>query len=131
VLCGQSNGEFTELVSRLLSPPVKAVEFTDYLKELWLECNVLRRAAVNIRQTFADPISKADLCDGTSDNSRIARSLLAIDCVQAKGLRKNTGGRLSTISEAVSMFIERQAFSQQGHQADLEEIDMMICRGLL
>ena len=33
-----------------------------------------------------------------------------IDCVQAKGLRKHTNGRLVSIEEAVFMFIEREAF---------------------
>jgi hypothetical protein len=62
-MCGQSNGDFTELVGKVLAPPAKAQEMVDNLKELWLECNVLRRAAVYVRQTFADDISKADLCE--------------------------------------------------------------------
>lgn len=62
-MCGQSNGDFTELVGKVLAPPAKAQEMVDNLKELWLECNVLRRAAVYVRQTFADAISKADLCE--------------------------------------------------------------------
>ena len=97
---------------KLLQPPAKALELRENLREMWLECNVLRRAAVNVRQTFADPISKADLCDNTNDQSRVARCLLMIDCVQAKGLRKNSNGRLITIEEGIFMFIEREAFKQ-------------------
>ena len=87
---------------------------------MWLECNVLRRAAVYVRQTFADVISKADMCDSNDENSKIARSLLLIDCVQAKGLRKHTNGRWVSIEEAVFMFVEREAFKQQGLTADVE-----------
>lgn len=54
------------------------------------------------------------MCDNGNDQSRIARNMLLIDCVQAKGLRKHTNGRLVTIEEAVFMFIEREAFRQQG-----------------
>jgi hypothetical protein len=93
---------------------------------MWLECNVLRRAAVYVRQTFADVISKANMCDAVDENAVIARSLLMIDCVQAKGLRKHTNGRLVSIEEAVFMFIEREAFKQQALMADVERIDGMI-----
>jgi len=109
-LQGQSNGDFTSIVTRLLSAGAKSQEFLGSLRELWLECNVLRRAGVYVRQTFSDPISKADLCDSVSDHSRIARNLLMIDCVQAKGIRKHTNHRLITIEEAVLMFVEREAF---------------------
>ena len=112
LLSAQSNGDFSEIVSRLLQPSSKSVEFLDSLRELWLECNVLRKAAVYVRQTFSDAVSKADLCDHLSDTSRLARGLLQIDCVQAKSLRRHTGGRLVTIAEAMYMFIERQAFKQ-------------------
>jgi hypothetical protein len=84
-----------------------------------------------VRQTFADFISKADLCNSTNEQSRVARNMLLIDCVQAKGLRKHTNGRLVTIEEAVFMFIEREAFRQQGLTGDVEALDMKICNGLL
>lgn len=48
-LNGQSAGEVSEIVKTLLQPASKAAEFVTTLKELWLECNVLRRAAVNVR----------------------------------------------------------------------------------
>ena len=57
--------------------------------------------------------------------------MLLIDCVQAKGLRKHTNGRLVTIEEAVFMFIEREAFRQQGLTGDVEALDLKICNGLL
>jgi hypothetical protein len=84
-----------------------------------------------VRQTFADSISRADLCESTSDQARIARALLMIDCVQAKGLRKNTNGRLVSIDQVVLMFIEREAFGQQGLEQEVAYMDEMIFRGLL
>jgi len=54
-----------------------------------------------------------------------------IDCVQAKGIRKNTNHRLITIEEAVLTFIEREAFLQQGLTADVDAIDSKIAAGLL
>ena len=53
----------------------------DNCRELWLECNVLRRAGMYVRQTFADFISKADLCDNFNEQSKIARNMLLIDCL--------------------------------------------------
>ncbi len=67
ILQGQSNGDFANLASKFLSPPAKCQEFLDNCRELWLECNVLRRAGIYVRQTFADFISKADLCDNNND----------------------------------------------------------------
>jgi hypothetical protein len=40
----------------------------------------------------------------------MARNLFPIDVMQAKGIRKNTGGRLCKIEDAVFMFTEREAF---------------------
>jgi hypothetical protein len=131
IIQGQGTGDFATLANKFLQPPSKSQEFVENLRELWLECNVLRRAGIYVRQTFADIVSKADLCDNFSDQSRIARNLLMIDCVQAKGLRKHTNGRLITIEEAVFMFIEREAFRQQGLLQDVEALDNKICSGLL
>lgn len=125
-LSGSSGPEFAELIMHVVQPAVKANELLNNLKEMWLECNVLRKAAIYVRQTFADVISKADMCDSVDENSKIARSLLMIDCVQAKGLRRHTNGRLVSIEEAVFIFIEREAFKQQGLTADVEQIDSMI-----
>ena len=49
ILQGQTNGDFTGIVTRLLSATAKSQEFLDQLRELWLECNVLRRAGVYVR----------------------------------------------------------------------------------
>lgn len=119
-LSGSSGPDFAELIMHAMQPAVRANELLNSLKEMWLECNVLRRAAIYVRQTFADVISKTDLCDSVDENSKIARSLLLIDCVQAKGLRKHTNGRLISIEQAVLMFIEREAFKSQGLAADVE-----------
>ena len=78
---GHSNGDFGTIVQKCLSPPAKAQEFMDNCRELWLECNVLRRAGMYVRQTFADFISKADLCDNFNEQSKIARNMLLIDCL--------------------------------------------------
>ncbi|CDW72837.1 UNKNOWN [Stylonychia lemnae] len=88
-------------------------------------------AAVFVRQTFSDQISKADLCDANSEYSKIARNLIPIDIMQAKGIRKNTNGRLTKIDDAIYMMIEREAFKQQNSITDIEDMDNMIYRGLL
>jgi hypothetical protein len=49
ILQGQSNGDFANLASKFLSPPAKCQEFLDNCRELWLECNVLRRAGIYVR----------------------------------------------------------------------------------
>eukprot|EP00347_Sterkiella_histriomuscorum_P009628 403340479 len=128
---GVNTVEFSMIVSKVFMNQGKAQEFLGILKELWLECNAIRRAAVFVRQTFSDRVSKADLCENLSENSKLARNLIPLDMMQAKGLRKNTGGRLSKIEDAVYMMIEREAFKQQGLLGEVENIDLMIFRGLL
>ena len=91
---------------------------------------MLRKAAVFVRQSFADAISKANMCEMTEE-AKVARNLIPIDVMQAKGLRKNTGGKLYRLEDAVYMYVERQAFQMQGLLNDVQEIDNMISRGLL
>jgi len=51
--------------------------------------------------------------------------------VQAKGLRKHSGGRLVSLEQAVFMYVEREAFRQQGLTAEVQLMDETVCRGLL
>ena len=79
----------------------RGLDFISILKELWMEVNVLRKAAVHMRQNFADPISMADMADSKNELSKVARNLFPIDIMQAKGLKKNSHERLSSISDIV------------------------------
>jgi len=107
---GQNPLDFTTLVSRLFHNQARARDFLNILKELWIEANVLRKVAAFLRQSFADPISKADLTDSKSDASKMARGLIPLDTVQARGVKKNTGMRVGSIFDAVQLFVEREAY---------------------
>lgn len=105
------------MVSKVFFNKGRAQELLGVLRDMWVECNALRKAAVFIRQTFRDPISRADFCDAQNDHSKVARSLIPIDIVQAKGLKKHA--RLSKIEDIIYLFVEREAFKQQGLQAEV------------
>ena len=104
--------EFSMLVQRTFYNFQKSKEFIQLLRELWIECNVIRRAGVWVRLTFADRISKADWCDSLSDDSKLARSLIPIDLMQSKSLRNHTQGKISRIENSIEFFIEREALRQ-------------------
>ena len=68
---GTNNSNFQELIQSILTKQnsqnlLSIWEFylnnLVILRELWIECNVLRKVAVFIRQNFADEVGKADLC---------------------------------------------------------------------
>ena len=61
----------------------KAKDILMELRELWLECNVLHKTAVFLRQCFADPVSRAVLTDAKDKNSKFARNILMVDIMEA------------------------------------------------
>jgi len=89
------------------------------IRELWLETNVLHKTAVFLRQCFADPVSKASLIDAKDKNSKFARGVLGIDIMEALGLKKGTGGRVTNIEQLVMMFCERETYRIQNFDANV------------
>lgn len=120
-----------DIAQKVFAKSGRADTFLNMLRELWVEVNVLRRAAVFVRQSFRDMISLAQLADPKDERSKIARSLIPIDIMQAKSLRSNSSQRLQNIEDCFMLYIEREAFREQGILNEVEAIDSMITRGLL
>lgn len=101
------------------------------IRDLWVECNVLRKIAVYIRQCFADKISRASLTDAKDKNSKFARNVISIhnfqmipiDIMEAQNLRKGTEDKVNTIEDIIQMYIERETLIFQQREDAIEEID--------
>jgi len=76
---GTNPVEISMIVNKVFLNKSKGTEFIEILKELWIETNVIRKAAVFVRQAFSDEISKADLCEANNESSKIARNIIPID----------------------------------------------------
>lgn len=81
------------------------------MRELWIECNVLRRTAVFLRQSFADTVSRATLTNAKEKNAKFARSIISIDIVEALGIKKGSENRINTIEDLVMTFIDRETMA--------------------
>lgn len=79
-------------------------------RELWLECNVLHKCAVFLRQCFADPVSRAVLTDPKDKHAKFARGILSIDIMDAQSIRKGTQGRVNSIESLVLLYCERETY---------------------
>ena len=100
------------------------------LRELWIECNVLRRIAMFLRQSFADTVSRATLTNAKDKNSKFARSIIPIDIVEALGIKKGSESRINTIEDLVMTFIDRETIAIQKIDQKLNKIDMQVLAGL-
>ena len=100
------------------------------MRELWIECNVLRRTAVFLRQSFADTVSRATLTNAKDKNSKFARSIIPIDIVEALGIKKGSENRINTIEDLVMTFIDRETMAIQKMDQRLNKIDMQVITGL-
>ena len=110
------------------SKEVKA--FLKILRDLWIECNVLHKTAIFLRQCFADPISRACLTDAKDKNSKFARHILMIDIMEAQGLKKGTAGKVQSIEQLVNLFVQRETHSIQSAPEHVEKIDKQMMKGL-
>ena len=80
---GENANEFQLMFMDVLGRSNKAKDVLAVLRDLWLETNVLHKAAVFLRQCFADPVSRAVLSDAKDKNAKFARNLLMIDIMEA------------------------------------------------
>jgi hypothetical protein len=86
------------------------------LESMWIECNILRRALVFMKQSFADHVSRAPLNDLKDKYSRIARGIIPMEITMANKILK--GGQqlgssrknLVTIEDLVYLYIERETY---------------------
>ena len=108
----------------------KAKDILMELRELWLECNVLHKTAVFLRQCFADPVSRAVLTDAKDKNSKFARNILMVDIMEAQGIRKGTAGRVNSIEQLVMLFCERETYTIQNFPDCIERIDKQMKKGI-
>ncbi len=101
---GENTKEFQAVVEEKMGKSTEIKQFQSLLGELWLECNVLHKTAVFLRQCFADPISRACLTDAKDKNAKFARHLLMIDIIEAQGLKKGTASKVTSIESLVQLF---------------------------
>mmetsp|Transcript_19776 Transcript_19776/g.18822 ORF Transcript_19776/g.18822 Transcript_19776/m.18822 type:complete len:141 (+) Transcript_19776:616-1038(+) len=107
---GENSKEFQTVIKEILSQNKRLPDFLHVLKELWLETNVLHRAAVFLRQCFSDPVSKAILSDAKGKNSKFARGIMMVDIMDAQGIKKGTKEKVDSIKDLVSLYAEREAY---------------------
>jgi len=118
---GENSHEFQMAFIDILGKGQKAKgkDILMIIRELWLETNVLHKTAVFLRQCFGDPVSKASLTDAKDKNSKFARGVIGIDIMEALGLKKGTGGRVTNIEQLVMMFCERETYRIQNFDANV------------
>lgn len=73
---GENSEEFQRLLVDILGESARTNQFLTILREMWIECNVLRQTAVFLRQCFADPVSRSTLADGKDKRSKLARCIV-------------------------------------------------------
>lgn len=128
---GENSHEFQLAFADILGKGQKAKgkDILLIIRELWLECNVLHKTAVFLRQCFADTVCKAALTDAKDKDSKLARGLLGIDIMEALGLKKGTQGRVTNIQTLVMVFCERETYRIQNFDANVYQIDSDILKG--
>ena len=127
---GENGEEFQKVMLELLGDSKRTRNLLKTMRDLWIECNVLRRIAIFLRQSFADRVSRATLTNAKDKNSKLARSIVPIDIVEALGVKKGTEGRVSSIEDLVMTFIDRETMQIQKMDQKMGKIDSQMLVGL-
>eukprot|EP00349_Pseudokeronopsis_sp_Brazil_P011414 CAMPEP_0202978678 /NCGR_PEP_ID=MMETSP1396-20130829/85029_1 /ASSEMBLY_ACC=CAM_ASM_000872 /TAXON_ID= /ORGANISM="Pseudokeronopsis sp., Strain Brazil" /LENGTH=160 /DNA_ID=CAMNT_0049717745 /DNA_START=422 /DNA_END=904 /DNA_ORIENTATION=+ len=80
---GENPKEFQAVLKDALAECKHLPDFLHTLKELWLEANVMHRAASFFRSSFNDPVSRAALADAKDKKSKFARNIIMMDIMDA------------------------------------------------
>ena len=100
---GENSEEFQRVLVEILGESPRTNQFLTILREMWIECNVLRQTAVFLRQCFADPVSRAQLSNGKDKKSKLARAIVSINISEANGIQKGTNSTVITIEDIISI----------------------------
>lgn len=71
--------EFQRVCSQAFTSRHKLKEFYTLLRNLWVECNVLRKVFMFLNQSFNDEISLASLSEKQSENAKTAQAVSTLN----------------------------------------------------
>mmetsp|Transcript_38251 Transcript_38251/g.37767 ORF Transcript_38251/g.37767 Transcript_38251/m.37767 type:complete len:117 (+) Transcript_38251:543-893(+) len=72
---GENSEEFQKLIFEIVGTSPRTNQFLTIIREMWVECNVLRQTVSYLRQSFADLVSRAQLVNVYDKNSKLARGI--------------------------------------------------------
>ena len=126
---GENSEEFQKLLVEILGESPRTNQFLTILREMWIECNVLRQTAVFLRQWFADPVSRSSLVDGKDKRAKLARCIVGANIAEVTGIRKGTNGTVNTLEDIVYLFVERETYKFQKLSEGVSKVDRELDKG--
>ena len=126
---GENSEEFQRVLVEILGESPRTNQFLTILREMWIECNVLRQTAVFLRQCFADPVSRAQLSNGKDKKSKLARAIVSINISEVNGIQKGTNSTVNTIEDIVYLFVERETYKFQKLAEGVSKVDKELNKG--
>ena len=126
---GENSDEFQKVIVEFIGESQRTNNILTILREMWIECNVLRQTAVYLRQSFTDSVSRAVLTNARDKNSKLARSILCMSLREVKGIKKGTNNYVISLEKIVYMFVEKQAYKFQNIMDGIDKIDKELAKG--
>jgi len=96
---GENSEEFQKMIVDILGNSPRTNQFLIIIREMWVECNVLRQTVVYLRQCFADAVSRANLINVSDRNSKLARGMACISITEASGIKQGTRGTINSLED--------------------------------
>jgi hypothetical protein len=120
---GENSEEFQKVIVDILGVSPRTNQFLTIIREMWVECNVLRQVSVFLRQCFTDPVSRAILTNGKDKNSKYARSIAKLTVSKVVDIKNDTNGTVNTLEDIVYLFVEHETYKFQRHQDGIKKVD--------